>query len=228
MTCVGIVGGLGVGATVHYYEKITAACTARGIVPALVFNHADANTGQVFVRAGRLDQLGDYLAPYIEQLATAGAKAVAIPAVTPHIAIAEIRARTKVPLINIMETLGAELRAKTLRKVALFGTIYTMQGSLWGQVTPQSSGAEIVKAQPDEMKFIGEAYQRLLDTQTPAPGDVDRLREIAATLQKRDGVEAILLAGTDLAVVFDETNAGFPCIDVARLHIDAIVARLIS
>ncbi len=224
MTCIGIVGGLGVGATVHYYDKITAACTARKIVPDLVFNHADANTGQVFIRAGRLDQLGDYLAPYIEQLATAGAEAVAIPAVTPHMAIAEIKARTKVPLINIMETLGAELRAKKLKRVALFGTIYTMQGSLWGQVTD----AQIVKAQPDEMEFIGKAYQRLLDTRTPAPGDVDRLREIAATLQKRDGVEAILLAGTDLTVIFDEANAGFPCIDVARPHIDAIVARLIS
>ena len=224
MSCVGIVGGLGVGATIHYYEKITAACTARGVVPDLVFNHADANTGQGFIRAGRLDQLGDYLARYIEQLAAAGAKAVAIPAVTPHIAVAEIKARTKVPLINIMETLGAELRAKKLKRVALFGTIYTMQGSLWGQVTD----AEIVKLQPDEMKFAGEAYQRLLDTRTPAPGDVARLREIAATLQKRDGVEAILLAGTDLTVIFDEANAGFPCIDVARPHIDAIVARLLS
>ena len=222
MSCVGIIGGLGVGATVHYYERITAACTARKFVPDLIFNHADANTGQAFVRAGRLDQLGDYLKPYIEQLATAGAKAVAIPAVTPHIAIAEIKARTKVPLINIMETLGAELRAKKLKRVALFGTIYTMQGSLWGQVTD----VEIVKPQPGEMKFLGESYQRLLDTQTPAPGDIDRLREIAATLQKRDGVEVILLAGTDLAVIFDEANAGFPAIDVARLHIDAIVERL--
>ena len=222
MSCVGIIGGLGVGATVHYYERITAACTARKFVPDLIFNHADANTGQAFVRAGRLDQLGDYLKSYIEQLATAGADAVAIPAVTPHIAIAEIKARTKVPLINIMETLGAELRAKKLRRVALFGTIYTMQGSLWGQVTD----VEIVKAQADEMKFLGESYQRLLDTQTPAPGDIDRLREIAATLQKRDGVEAILLAGTDLAVIFDEATAGFPAIDVARLHIDAIVERL--
>ena len=156
MGCVGIVGGLGVGATVHYYEKITAACAARGIVPAVVINHADANTGQVFVREGRLDRLGDYLVPYIEQLARAGAEAVAIPAVTPHIAIAEIKARTKVPLIDIMETLGAELRGKGLKRVALFGTIYTMQGSLWGQVTE----AAIVKASADEMAFIGTAYQR--------------------------------------------------------------------
>ena len=224
MACIGIVGGLGVGATVHYYEKIAAACSARGVVPNLLINHADANTGQAFVRAGRLDQVGGYLAPYIEQLAAGGAEAVAIPAVTPHIAIAEIKARTKVPLINIMETLSLELRVRKLKRVALFGTIYTMQGSLWGQVTD----AEIVKLQPDEMTFAGAAYQRLLDTRTPAPGDVARMREIAATLQKRDGIEAILLAGTDLAAIFDEANAGFPCIDVARLHIDAIVARLLG
>jgi aspartate racemase len=98
-----------------------------------------------------------------------------------------------------------------------------MQRSLWGQMTD----AEIVKLQPDEITFAGQAYQRLLDTRTLAPGDVERLREIAAALQKRDGVEAILLAGTDLTVIFDEANAGFPCIDVARLHIDAIVDRLI-
>ena len=97
-----------------------------------------------------------------------------------------------------------------------------MQGSLWGQLTD----VEIVKPQPDEMKFVGEAYQRLLDSQTPIAADADRLRRIAAALQQRDGVEAILLAGTDLAVIFDEATAGFPCIDVARLHIDAIVERL--
>ena len=224
MACIGIVGGLGVGATIHYYEKITAACAARGVVPDLVFNHADANTGQGFVREGRLDRLGDYLARYIDRLAAGGAEAVAIPAVTPHIAIAEIRQRTRVPLIDIVETIGAELRARKVKRVALFGTIFTMQGSLWGQMTD----AEIVKPQPDEMKFVGEAYQRLLDTRMPAAGDVERLREIAAALQKRDGAESILLAGTDLAVIFDEASAGFPCIDVARLHIDAIVARLVA
>jgi len=34
--------------------------------------------------------------------------------------------------------------------------------------------------------------------------------------------------GTDLTVIFDEANAGFPCIDVARPHIEAIVERLIA
>ena len=222
MTCVGIVGGLGVGATVHYYEKIAAACKARGVVPDLVIVHADVDRGQGFVRDGKLDALADYLASFIDRLGAADAKAAVLPAVTPHICITELTARIRLPLINIVESIGSELRTRKLKRVALFGTTFTMEGSLWGQL----SGVEIVKPQPDEIAFVGKAYQRILDTQNGNADDTAGLRRIAADLQRRDGVEAILLAGTDLAVIFDEATAGFPCIDVARVHIDAIVERL--
>ena len=222
MASVGIVGGLGVGATVHYYEKITAACKARSVMPDLAIIHADVDKGQGFVREGRLDALADYLAGFIERLGRAGAEAAVLPAVTPHICVNELTSRTKLPLINIVDVIGAELRKRQLNRVALFGTTFTMQGSLWGQL----SGVDIVKPQPDEISFVGRAYQRILDTQRGHDEDTEGLRRIAADLQRRDGVEAILLAGTDLAVIFDEETAGFPCIDVARLHIDAIVERL--
>jgi aspartate racemase len=222
MACVGIVGGLGVGATVHYYEKVTAACKARGLVPELAFVHADVDKGQGFVREGKLDALADYLAGFIERLGRAGAAVAAIPALTPHIAIDRIRQRTKVPLLSIVDPLAAEIRARKLSRVAMFGTIFSMQGSFWGQL----AGVEIVKPRPGEMEFVGQAYQRILDTQAGNAADTAELRRIAAELQRRDGVEAILLAGTDLTVIFDEASAGFPCIDLARLHIDAIVDRL--
>jgi len=224
MACVGIVGGLGVGATVDYYRRITAACKARGVVPDLVFVHADVDRGQGYVRDGKLDALADYLAGFIERLGRAGAEAAVLPAVTPHICIAELRKRIRLPLVNIVDVIDTELRARRLRRVALFGTTFTMNGSLWGQL----SGVEIVKPQPDEIAFVGKAYQRILDTQRGHDEDTQGLRRIAAELQRRDGVEAILLAGTDLAVIFDEATAGFPCIDCARVHIDAIVATLSS
>ncbi|TAJ36597.1 MAG: aspartate/glutamate racemase family protein [Reyranella sp.] len=224
MACVGIVGGLGVGATVHYYEKIAAACKARGTVPDLVIAHADVDTGQGLVRAGKLDELADYLSGFIERMARAGAEVAVIPAVTPHICIAQLLKRTRLPLINIVDPIGAELRARKIKRVALFGTVFTVEGGLWGQLT----GVEIVKPRPHEIEFIGKAYQRILDTQDGNEADTAGLRRIAAELQRRDGVEAILLAGTDLAVIFDEATAGFPAIDVARLHIDAIVERLAS
>jgi aspartate racemase len=222
MACVGIVGGLGVGATVHYYEKITAACKARGVIPDLVIVHADVDRGQGFVREGKLDALADYLASFIDRLGAAGAKAAVLPAVTPHICIDELTTRIRLPLINIIDAIGSELRTRKLKRVALFGTTFTMEGSLWAQL----SGVDIVKPQPDEIAFVGKAYQRILDTQKGDADDTAGLRRIAADLQRRDGVEAILLAGTDLTVIFDEATAGFPSIDVARVHIDAIVERL--
>jgi aspartate racemase len=191
-----------------------------------VIIHADVDRGQGFVRDGELDALADYLASFIDRLGAAGAKAAVLPAVTPHICIAELTARIRLPLINIVESIGTELRARRLRRVALFGTTFTMEGSLWGQLQSAAPGVEIVKSRPDEIAFVGKAYQRILDTQTGDADDTAGLRRIAADLQRRDGVEAILLAGTDLAVIFDEATAGFPCIDVARVHIDAIVERL--
>jgi aspartate racemase len=223
MSAVGIVGGLGVGATVHYYEKIAAACKARGISPDLVIAHADVDHGQSLIRQGRLDALAQYLAGFIGRLARAGAQTAVLPAVTPHICIKELTPLLPIPLLNIVEVLAAELVQRRIRRVALMGSIFTVQGSLWGQL----AGIDIVKPQADEIAFIGQAYQRILDDKTE-PGDADGLRRIAHELQRRDGVETVLLAGTDLALMFDEQTAGFPCLDVARLHIDAIVEQLVS
>src|SRR6478736_2918 len=127
MACVGIVGGLGVDATVHYCEKVTAACKARGIVPDLVFVHADVERGQGFVRAGDLDGLAAYLAGFIERMARAGAEVAVIPAVTPHICLSQLKPLLPIPLINIVETLTSELRIHGMKRVALFGSIFTVQ-----------------------------------------------------------------------------------------------------
>ena len=186
MASVGIVGGLGVGATVHYYEKITAACKARGVIPDLAIVHADVDKGQGFVREGRLDALADYLAGFIDRLGRAGAQAAVLPAVTPHICIAELTPRIKLPLVNIVDAIGAELRKRQLKRVALLGTTFTMQGSLWGQL----SGVEIVKPQADEMAFVGgptnaSSTRRRATTMTPPACAASRPTCSAATASRR-------------------------------------------
>ena len=39
-------------------------------------------------------------------------------------------------------------------------------------------------------------------------------------------VDAIVLAGTDLSLIFDEANTDFPHVDCARVHIQAIMRAL--
>jgi aspartate racemase len=60
---------------------------------------------------------------------------------------------------------------------------------------------------------------------TSADGEA-KLRDVAHTLRRRDRVDAIVLAGTDLNLIFNETDAGFPAVDCTAAHIDAIVERM--
>jgi aspartate/glutamate racemase len=54
------------------------------------------------------------------------------------------------------------------------------------------------------------------------------LRGIAHTLVTRDRLDAVILAGTDFSLLFNEANTNFPHIDVARVHLDEIVRQLFA
>jgi aspartate racemase len=220
--CFGLIGGLGVGATVLYYEGITDACAARGTIPRMTIAHANAPTALRLVQAGSIHGLADYLAGFAQELKTAGARFAAIPAITPHICRAELKSRIDLPLVDILEVTARHLRELKLTCVALFGTKFTINSSLFGAL----EGVDIVRPQDAEVEEIHRIYLDLAQQGWCSRGDEGRLREIAATLCRRDGVEAIVLAGTDLNLLFNEANAGFPAIDCAAAHIAAIVEEM--
>jgi aspartate/glutamate racemase len=56
----------------------------------------------------------------------------------------------------------------------------------------------------------------------------EKLTAIAQTLCTRDKVDAIILAGTDLSLLFNDSNTAFPHIDCGTLHLLAIVNRLLG
>ena len=88
-------------------------------------------------------------------------------------------------------------------------------------------GVDVVMPKPDEIDFIHNSYLDVVYDRS-SPEKIDRLRELANTLVKRDGAESVLLAGTDLSMVMNEDNAGFPTLDCAAVHIAAITKRLLS
>ena len=70
-------------------------------------------------------------------------------------------------------------------------------------------GVDVVMPNPDEIAFIHDRYLDVVyDRSTPEK--IDRLRELAHTLIKRDGAEAVLLAGTDLSMVMNEAERRLP------------------
>jgi len=218
----GLVGGLGPNATVYYYNGLIAAHKAQGRVARMLIAHADVDHGRPLAEAGKLNELARYLNSFIDEMAAAGAELTAIVAVTPHICSAQLTPLLKIPLIDMVATVADAIRERGLKRIALFGTRSTVQTKMFGRL-----GVDVVMPQPDEIETINNAYLDVVyDRSTPAT--LDRLRELARTLMTRDGAEAVLLAGTDLSMVMNEQNAGFPTLDCAAVHVAEITRRLLA
>jgi aspartate racemase len=218
----GLVGGLGVGATVLYYQGIAAACADKGLIPRLTMAHAHAPNALAFVQAGRIDDLAAYLAGFVSELAAAGAAFFAIPAITPHICLNELKRLVSLPIADILQVTAQRLRDRGLSRVALFGTKFTIDRNLFGAL----DAFDVVRPRDAEVEEIHRIYLELATTGRTSAGNETRLRDMAHTLIRRDRVEAIVLAGTDLNLIFNEATAGFPAVDCAAAHIDAIVAQM--
>jgi aspartate racemase len=217
--CLGLLGGVGVGAAVHYYEALAAAHAAKAEPLPLVMVNADMATGLGFVTAGDLQGLARYLAGLISRMRDAGAELAAIPAVTPHICFNELVPISPLPLVDIAAPLADHLSAHGIRRAALFGTRFTIESAMFGRL----ADIELVKPRADEITTIHDAYMRTANSGKGAPEDYHALTTMASTLIERDGAEAIIFAGTDLSLLFDAANTTFPAIDCADLHIAAIL-----
>jgi aspartate racemase len=188
----------------------------------MLIAHADVDHGRPLAEAGKLDELARYLNGFIDATAAGGAEMAAIVAVTPHICSAQLLPLLRIPLIDMVSVVADEVRARGLKRIALLGTRSTVQSRMFGRL-----GVEVVVPRPEEIDAINTAYLDVVyDRNTSAT--LDRLREVARTLMKRDGAESVLLAGTDLSMVMNEADAGFPTIDCAGVHVREITRRLLA
>jgi len=219
--CIGLIGGLGVGASVYYYEELAKMHAARGCVMNLVMAHAHVNRVLGAVQAGDKDGLAAYLAALIARLKAAGAQFAIVPAVAPHIAIQELIQLSPLPMMNLIQEIQHEIEARQLRRIALFGTRFAVESRLFGQL----QGIEVVTPQPDEVDYIHATYLQLVGAGAGLVSQREGLSRLAHRLMERDRVQAVILAGTELALVFDEGNTDFPNVNSARLHLNAIARR---
>jgi len=184
--------------------------------------HADVNRVLQYAATGDVAQMAEYFLVLIRRLEAAGAKVAAIPAITPHICEPELSPRSPIPLVSLVDEIVGEVRHRELRRVALFGTRFTIETGLFGRL----KAADVVSPTTSEIEFIHQAYLQIVNSGSGTEEQYQGLRQVAHTLLERENVEAIILAGTELSLIFNEANLDFPHIDGSRLHLDAIMRQL--
>jgi aspartate racemase len=227
MTTVGLVGGLGPDTTIDYYRRILAASRAIDptSAPSLIIDSIDVQTIFRLVASDRAG-LADYLSASVDRLARAGADFGAITANMPHLAFDEVSARSAVPLISIIETCALEAHRRGLRRVALLGTQFTMEASMYPDGLRRHD-IDVVIPDETERIFIHHHYVSEMVNGVFRDDVRDRVASIVGRLHETENVDGVILGGTELTLLLPfDTIGGIPALNTTAIHVDAIVRRL--
>ena len=231
MKILGIIGGLGPESTVEYYQNIIALYRERqpdGSYPEFIINSVDLKKGLDFMAEGNLSGMADYLLEEIGKLARAGANFGLISANTPHVVFDELAPKSPIPLISIVEATCAAAKAHGLKKLALFGTRFTMQGTFYPKVFSHE-GIELVMPDTKEQDYLHDKYLNelvpgkfLSETRTGLLAIVDRMKA-------KSNIDGVILAGTELPLILRESShKGVPFLDTTKIHCQAAVEEMFS
>jgi len=231
MKTLGIIGGLGPESTIDYYKRIIALYRERtrdGSYPRFIIISVDLKKGLNFMEAGDLAGMAAYLLEGIGKLGDAGADFALISANTPHIVFGELASKSPIPLISIVEATCAAAKALGLKRLALFGTRYTMQATFYLKVFLHE-GIELLVPEPDDQDYIHDKYMNELVPGEFLPETRAGLLDIVDRMKAKSDIDGVILAGTELPLILsDAGHNGIPFLNTTKIHVEAAVTEMLS
>jgi len=231
MKTLGMIGGVGPESTIDYYKNIIAMYRDRkrdGSYPQFVINSIDLQKGIDFLEANDLAGMTKFLLSEIEKLPRAGAEFGIIAANTPHIVFDDIAPRMPIPFISIVEASCDFVKSRNLKRLALFGTRYTMQSDFYQKVF-RREGIELIVPETKDQGYIHEKYFAELVPGIFLPETRADLLAIVDRMKAKSAIEGVLLAGTELALILrGESHNGVALLDTGKIHCQAAVNEMLS
>lgn len=217
---IGLIGGIGVAATLAYYDRLIRAAGDGADVTIV---HAQVSElGRNFTTDDRAAQARVY-ARLIDRLRAAGCDVAAITSLGGHFCYDETVALSSLPLVSGVKPLDAYLEREEVRVAGLLGTARVMATGLYGQLVRTKT-----LAPERNLETVGRVYQDLAQRGTATDTDRAFFTEEGRKLVAR-GADAVVLAGTDLNLVFDGkidgAGPGYKVIDALDAHV-AVLADL--
>lgn len=217
---IGLIGGIGAAATIVYYQRLSDQLAAAGQPLELTIVNADV---QELVRNNTADDReaqAQVYARLIERLKAAGADCAAITSLGGHFCYDETVPLASLPLVSAVKPLDDYFVAEGLKTIGLLGTRVVMRTRLYGQLHKTQS----VVLEP-EIDTLGQAYVDMAVAGRCSDTDRTLFLDAGRRLVVEQGAEAVVLAGTDLNLAFDDQDPGYRVVDALDVHVD-VLARL--
>jgi aspartate racemase len=231
MKTLGIVGGIGPESTIEYYRQIIATYRQRkqdGSYPQIIISSIDMKKMLDFIEGNELVRLTEYLLGEVQKLAKAGADFGLLASNSPHIVFDELSRESPIPLLSIVEAACVATKKLELKRVGLLGTRFTVQGRFYPDVFSRA-GITLITPGVEEQVYIHDKYMNELVNGVIIPETRERLLAIVERLKAQEGIEGLILGGTELPLILrEESYKGLPFLDTTKIHVERAVAQMLS
>lgn len=214
---IGLIGGIGPAATVFYYRTLTEAAARAGRPLEVTISHAQNVDLVRHMSTKAADAQAQIFAALTRRLQAAGAEQVAVTSMGGHFCAREFERVSPLPVIDALPSVRAELERLGVRRVGLLGTQVVMGSRMYGAL----EGLDVVVPGPERFADTAREYVAMAS----AARVTDPQREFFFAVGRElmaDGADLILLGGTDFFLAFEGHECGFPTVDSARVHAEAI------
>jgi aspartate racemase len=228
---IGLIGGIGPESTIAYYRTIISTyqiATRDDSYPSIILNSINLTRMLDLIGANALPELTEYLLGEVRKLAEAGADFGLLAANGPHIVFDDLERQSPIPFISIVTATCDAVQALGLKRVGLFGARFTMQGEFYPKVFSRA-GITLVTPGEAEQTYIHDRYMSELVKGVFLTETRTRLLTIAARLKDEEGIQGLVLGGTELPLILtEETYQGLPFFDTTKIHVQRAVTYILS
>jgi aspartate racemase len=103
-----------------------------------------------------------------------------------------------------------------------------MQGPFYPKVFSRTD-VKLVTPSKEEQDYIHEKYFGELLKDVFLPETRARFLAIADDMKARDGIEAVILGGTEIPLLLrTEEHNGMKLLDTTRIHVDRLIAEMLT
>lgn len=219
MRTIGLIGGMSWESTVTYYSIINESVSQSlgGLHSAKIALYSvDFDEVEKLQSSGKWDAVAEIIADAAVKLERAGADFILICTNTIHKVYPQIQSAVSIPVIHIAEATADVLASDGVRKVALLGTKYTMQGDFYKDKL-KDKGFEVLIPGDDDVEIINDIIFSELCLGVINPDSKAMLEGIIGKL-KDEGAEAVILGCTEIGLLVDAEGADLPLYDTTVIH----------
>jgi aspartate racemase len=216
---VGVLGGITWHSAAEYYRllnSLVAERTGGAHAARCVLVSVDIGEIDPLMHAGRWEEAAELVARDARAVEAAGADVFVLACNSLHTVWEPIVSGLSIPTIHIADAAADELDGR--RRVALLGTPWTMELPFFRERLAARGFEVVVPAEADRERLGRSVFDEL------SHGLVrDETRAYYIELIERLGVDAVVLACTEMTLLQLQDDVDVPLVDTARAHARAAV-----